>query len=173
MLEKRAQQTDEKFEDFYTDLLLIVKSVGFCEADKQKLVRNAIALHSADKEVRTKCLEKGSELTLQEAVDLGRRYDASKVAVRIQEAKTTDEDTSVHAMKASTNKPKWKEQPKYKPKRRCGRCGHSAKHRKTGGKCQALGIQCSKCSKPDHFAKMCQAAVSRQRSMEGRNILTK
>jgi hypothetical protein len=52
LLEKRVQQPNERFEDFYTDLLLLVKSCGFCENDSTKLVRNAIALRARDKEVR-------------------------------------------------------------------------------------------------------------------------
>ena len=80
LLEKRVQGSNELFEDFYTDLLLLVKSCGFCADDQDKLVRNAIALRAKDKEVRERGLDKGSQLTLDQACDIATRFKASRKA---------------------------------------------------------------------------------------------
>ena len=167
LLEKRVQLATESFDDFYNDLLLLSKSVGVCEADRLKLVRNAIALRSADKEVRSKCLEKGSALTLQEACDISRRCEASKVGLKMQE-----EDPTVNPMSKSRFKPKGKSaNPKWqklKPSKKpsstegsstCNRFGYSADHEK----CPAMGTICSKCKKRDHFASMCHTKSVKKR----------
>lgn len=60
--------------------------------------------------------------------------------------------------KPSQNKPPYRQQ-QIKPNNRvCRRCGDMTNHQKTN--CPAMGKTCTKCKKPNHFAKMCLSVVS-------------
>lgn len=53
---KRRQTATEKFDNFVTDLKMLVKDCGYKE--ENRMVRDAIVLRSFHKEVQEKCLEK-------------------------------------------------------------------------------------------------------------------
>ena len=79
LFDQRKQRSGETFNTFVTDLKLLVKGIDIeDQAVRDKLVRNAIACRSLDSRVRSACLERKGDLTLQEAVRIGLAKESSK-----------------------------------------------------------------------------------------------
>ena len=72
----KDQGQSESFEDFVTELILLVKDCGFDKPDE--MVRDRIVYGTNSKHVRQKLIIKGSELTLDIAVDIARTYEISQ-----------------------------------------------------------------------------------------------
>ena len=106
---RRKQDAGEKFDNFVTDLRILVKDCGYVE--ENRMLRDAIVLRSSHAAVREKYLEKGDDLTLDMAIGIGQNYETSKESMR---AIGIDEDPTVHAvntaksnaLRRSYNKPK-------------------------------------------------------------------
>jgi len=62
---RRKQDAGEKFDNFVTDLCILVKDFGYVE--ENRMLRDAIVLRSSRAAVREKCLEKGDDLSLNMA----------------------------------------------------------------------------------------------------------
>ena len=171
---KRRQTATEKFDNFVTDLKMLVKDCGYKEDDR--MVRDAIVLRSFHKEVQEKCLEKGNDLTLDAAISIGRNHEASQES--LSTINNYDEDTSVtHAVatrnrsygkdnyrgnRAASNSTRSGTRPKQKQKNdtsnSCNRCGY-ARHKKNDI-CPAINQHCGYCNKRNHFASVCRQKSS-------------
>ena len=87
---RRKQEAQEKFDNFVTDLKILVKDCGY--TDENRMVRDAIVLRSHNSKVQEKCLEKGDELTLDLAVHVGQSCEMSLESMRVI---ASDEDPKV------------------------------------------------------------------------------
>lgn len=168
----RRQSEKEKFDNFVTDLKLLVKDCGY--ADENRMVRDAIVLRSFHKEVQEKCLEKGDTLTLEMATEIGQNYETSQESLKAIKG----EDSKVHALSFKGKKPwnqnrkrtnsyKRKPQPHRKDEasknkdgtsKKCTKCGYD-KHQKFQ-KCPAKNERCSYCHRNNHFASVCRKKLS-------------
>ena len=156
---RRKQLEGEKFDNFVTDLKLLVKDCHYRE--EERMVRDAIVLRSSSQAVKEKCLEKGDELTLDMAISIGQNYESAQDSMQ---AINSEKDT-VHAIQTRMpprhknfyNRDKGNkdnQQTNSPPKgKRCARCGYT-KH--TSGQCPAIGQTCSYCKKPNHFLAVCR-----------------
>lgn len=154
---RRKQEANERFEDFVTALRLLVKDCGYDNEDR--MLRDAIVLHSQHTRVQEKCLEEGNGLTLARALEIGRNYELSLANMKT----INEEDSSVKFVKGR-KKPRCKayEKPQSKyPKKKssnnqseqCPRCGYDM-HPKSS--CPARNEKCAKCKKKGHFARVCR-----------------
>ena len=66
MFSRRKQAADERFDQFVTDLKILVKDCEFKEEDR--MVRDAIVLRSYYPQVQEKFLDEGDKLTLEKAI---------------------------------------------------------------------------------------------------------
>ena len=169
---KKQTQT-EKFDNFVTDLKLLVRDCAY--ADPDRMVRDAIVLRSHHDKVREYCLDKGDELTLDMAITIGRNHETSQESMRVI---NHGEDASVNAIsrgRRSAQRPSYRNRDnrpatsdrrsttsRRNPEarnpearnRKCNKCGYNT-HRKHES-CPAKGKQCDFCNKPNHFASMCR-----------------
>ena len=74
------QDPGEQFDNFVTDLRILVKDCGY--AGKDHMFRYAIVLRSSYAAVHDKCPEKGHELTLNMAISIGQNYETSQKRMR-------------------------------------------------------------------------------------------
>ena len=172
----RVQKDTDTFEEYLTDLKILVKVCGYATPDE--MVRDAIVFGTKDHTVREKCINEGSDLTLEKAVNFGRTLELSKAQLKSM----AGEDKSVNIVSKSKqgpsprfntgryhNKPEsktkspWQNQ-KGQPKKQCRNCGN--KHEPH--KCPAFGKQCSKCHKYNHYASVC---LSTQKTPKKLNVL--
>ena len=149
VFQTRSQKPDETFDQFCTELKLLVKD---CTYDKNdEMVRDRIVAGVSNAKLRDKLLNIGSDLTLEKAIETARTHEISK-----QQNKIMSGEKPVNLVKS---KQKIQYKPREEPRAHasrgemCQRCG------KVHGKndCKALGQICRKCNKANHFAAMCKS----------------
>ena len=125
------------------------------------MLRDAIVLRSSHAAVREKCLEKGDDLTLHMAIDIGQNYETSQGSMR---AIGIDKDPIVHAVNtAKSNTPRRSySRPKSRfkqhgfkkkaPDTKCVKCGYDHNH----AHCPAKESNCNYCCKKGYFTAMCR-----------------
>ena len=164
--DRRKQRPEETFDDFVTDLKLLARGLDLAETEK--LIRNAIACKSDNERVRQRCLEKGASLTLDQAITIGRLFEATKDGMKVIDG---NEDPTIckidksrysrgHHRSNKKSQPKSKQDKSEQSEENCRRCGYET--HKPQGKCPARQEKCSACGKKGHFAKVCFSKTKKQ-----------
>ena len=160
---RRKQDAGERFDNFVTDLRILVKDCSYVE--EKRMLRDAIVLRSSHAAVREKCLEKGDDLTLDVAIGIGQNYETLQESMR---AIGIDEDPTVHAVKtAKSNAPRHSyNRPQSRFKKhgfkkkasdtKCMKCGYD----RNRACCPTKDSNCNYCRKKGHFAAMFRRKVS-------------
>ena len=129
--------------------------------------------------VHERLLDKGQELTLNKAIDVGRRYELSQRRMKIMRGEeiltvkpkyqNSDKSGNTVQPKNIREKSHFVEKSKFAGKSNfadksslCGKCG--MKHE--FGKCPAKGTKCKYCKKPNHWLKVCRKRLSRVHSLQ-------
>ena len=117
-------------------------------------------------------------MTLEKAIEIGRNHEANLTSLK---KLAKDEDPSVNSIsqgkfrqqvprsrRFSGKRPKgYREREKpdenIESKDMCGRCGLDKSHQR----CPAIGQQCRKCLKMNHYAKVCRAKPVHKVQLEG------
>ena len=161
---ERRQGDNESFESFVTDLKILVKDCGY--KDEERMVRDAIVFSCKHTKVREKCIDLADRLTLEKAIEIGRSHEANLASLK---KLTKDENPSINAIEQVQYRQRDSRNRRYTNKRhtereipsgelssiskdRCARCGFDKNHQK----CPAMGQQCRRCQKMNHFAKVCE-----------------
>ena len=160
--QRRKQGTKEGFDEFVTDLRLLVKDCGY--TDEDRMLRDAIVMNAHSTIVQEKCLEKGDDLTLDMVIRIGQSHEMSQDSLKVISQKI-DEDVKVNAV----HKRRWNNQKHHRgataqtcsatsrPQKAdnqgtCGKCGNSRNH----ARCPAADSICSKCKMKGHWANTCR-----------------
>ena len=144
---RRKQQPGEKFDNFVTDLKVLIKPCNY-QPLEDRMLRDAIVLRSNEAAVQEKCLDKGEELTLKTAIEIGRNHETA------QESMQEISDASqrhVHAVSKTSHKKYNKRNPDQPYL--CKKCGRTHKARQ----CPAFGTKCEKCGRDNHWANCCNS----------------
>ena len=156
---KRIQQEKESFEQFLTDLRLLVKDCGYAAPDE--MVRDRVVIGCQSQKTREKLIQEGSDLTLEKAIDIARMQVMSTQQLQTM----AGEDPKVHHLKVKFHKKETHRKRESEPQPRkhavCTKCGleHDKNH------CPAQGKTCSKCNKPNHFARVCRSKATKPRKV--------
>ena len=178
---RRKQKEGERFHDFVTDLKLLVRDCGY--DDNDRMMRDAIVLNALSQDVRQKCLERGDELTLDMAINIGQTSETAQESIRAID----QEVDKVHALRASHKRGQTKPSHQGRPQKgkfkgqnpskgkhskpnddKCKRCGYHANH----PKCPAIGQLCAICKKPNHFAAVCRKGTHTHMVVENETAST-
>ena len=149
---QHVQQEGESFDQFVTELKLLVKDCGYTEPEE--MVRDRIVFGCQSKDLREKLIEKGSTLTLVSTLEITDAHLLSR-----EQMKSMSE-TDVHAIKRRIPQRQQKSPQISKSKqpngasRICQKCG---RNHKTTDQCPARGKECYKCKKKNHFSSMCRS----------------
>jgi hypothetical protein len=131
------------------------------------MVRDAIVFSCKHTKVREKFIDLADTLTLEKAIEIGRSHETNLASLK---KLTKDEDPSINAIKPVQYRQRDPRNRRYSnklhterenpsggldsmSKDRCGRCGFDKNHQK----CPAMGQQCRRCQKMNHYAKVCRA----------------
>ena len=144
------QDDGESVDSYLTRLKL---KVDYCEYDKMgwplavrnEMTRDKFVFSLIDDRLKERLLCE-TELTLERAVALAQRSEASKVQAKAM-------SSSSNVMLTCDDIQQKKDPPRVFP---CGQCGRRHKPKS----CPAYGQQCSACHKLHHFAKMCRNKTS-------------
>ena len=170
-------------EEFITNIRLTVQDCGYDAQIKDEMIRDALVFGMSNEKVRFKCMSRGNDLTLMDAIKIARTEENTSQQVKAM----SPESQSVHYVKSkskpayhvkstthkrSSEKPhneylsNGKGQGQYKPNtesqyrskaatsQTCPYCAQSWHHR---SKCPASNQKCNNCSKLGHFGKVCKA----------------
>ena len=94
---EKLQDASESFDQFVTELKLLVKDCGYTNADEMVQDRIVFGVHSP--KVREKLLSHGAELTLDKAIDIARSYELTLAQMKCMVASNSArEQQTVHAV---------------------------------------------------------------------------
>ncbi|XP_064629350.1 uncharacterized protein K02A2.6-like [Lineus longissimus] len=96
---RRTIQNDRPFEEFLTELRLLVADCGYTGDTKAEMLRDSIVFGVREEKVRSKCIEKGNTLTLNLAIEYARVAEATKL-----KSKEMDPTKEVHAFRKGGHK---------------------------------------------------------------------
>ena len=150
--QSRVQNQDETFEQFVTELQLLVKDCDYDKADE--MVRDRIVTGVKNSKIRAKLLNEGSKLTLTKTLEIARTHELSHSQCSAME----DKPVNAVKQKHKSNYSKYDKQKTVAKaeKQSCGKCGYE--HGKL--QCPAYGKRCSRCKRFNHFQKMCKTPLS-------------
>ena len=89
---QKVQEEGESFEQFLTDVKLLVKDCGYGDTDEMVRDRVVIGCHAT--KTREKLVQEGSELTLEKAIDIARTDEMSKTQLETM----ANEDASIDSL---------------------------------------------------------------------------
>ena len=171
-----TQAEGQTFEEFVTELKLLIKDCGYADDIQNEMIRDHIVFGVRSHKIREKLINEGSSLTLERCIDLSRTYELSQTQLMDINGQTQ----SVSAIKKSPGPKMQKQQPQQRSRyqhrestnhpghgrpsttqqrnfkgsaMKCNNCGSS--HSKYD-LCPAKGQQCLYCKKFNHFAKVCR-----------------
>ena len=144
------QNQNETFEQFVTELQLLVKDCGYDKNDE--MVRDRIVTAARNSKIREKLLNVGSDLKFAKTLDIARAYEVSHTHCSAVEDKTVN---SVKSKKTPSSRDSKKHEQRTGTEKQqisCGKCGYD--HGKQ--QCPAYGKRCNRCKRLNHFQKMCK-----------------
>ena len=100
---RRKRGPNEKFDNFVTDLKLLVKFCGY--ADGGRMVRDALILCSYHAAVQEKCLDEGNKLRLESVIKIGQSQETSQEGLKVVGGQI-DEDPKVNAVNKRPRRPR-------------------------------------------------------------------
>ena len=159
---------------FVTELRQKCKNCEF-GVGEEDMIRDKLVFSVPNARMKERLLRE-TGLTLDKAVDICRAAEAAKSQMRVMG--TTQTEASVQAlskMAVGSEKYKLSKKRKQRPPDRaqtfnanaCRKCGGTHKPRQ----CPAYGAVCHKCSKQNHFAKVCTSSQDRLDSVKRVNQL--
>lgn len=159
----------ESFDQFVTELKLLVRDCNYDKSDE--MVRDRIVFATNSGRVREKLLCYGPDLTLEKTIDIARSHELSQQQLKTMDSAAADgANQSVHAVSRRSFRPDRARYGRRNTNRsdvmpeECGACG---REHGRAEECPAKGRQCNNCNKFNHFARMCRAPTP-QRQMKPR-----
>lgn len=147
---------------FVTELRQRARNCEFKETE-DLMIRDKIVFSVTDSRLREKLLST-TDLDLTKAIDICRAKEITSAQAKVMSNGANT--TYIHAIEKSARKAKPSQparaQLNKQPSRshddqiNCGKCGKSHKPRS----CPAIGAECRKCGKRNHFAAVCKAGKS-------------
>ena len=177
VFKSRVQEAEEPFEQFVTDLKLLIRECDYDVGQQDNMIRDHIVFGIKSSKVREKLISEGDDLTLEKCMNIARTHELSQKQLK---SMNPGEDPNVYAVK-SKNHPRqrssWKQHygkgHSQKPKHdtnavKCMKCGYNHAEKP----CPAMGKKCRYCKKLNHFSKMCLARKQKHvRQRKGVNSL--
>ncbi len=167
---EKTQRDSESFDQFVTELRLLVKDCNYPNGDE--MVRDRIVFGISSPRVREKLLCYGPNLTLENAIDIARSHELSQQQLKTMVFPTANPaGQSVHAVNRWTNKTEHRRHGRKMASgadgdgtvrsKECGACGRGHNHTED---CPAKGRQCNKCKKFNHFARVCRTNTQQKQA---------
>ncbi len=149
-LQKFKQQPNESIDDFVSRIKLQAFRCSFSDAELSERVIEQIIAGTRHADLQKQLLAKDNTLTLAQAIDLARAFEASLEHMS-QLARVQNDPTrvDVHAFRATERN----------AIKQCSNCGN--RHRMPKSQfCPAFGVKCHGCGTKNHFKKVCRKSQS-------------
>ncbi|XP_056891952.1 uncharacterized protein K02A2.6-like isoform X1 [Takifugu flavidus] len=180
MFHQKVQGATEPFEQFVTELRLLVKDCSY--NNSEEMVRDRVLFGIYSPKVREKLLSVESDLTLDKAIDIARSHGMAQAQLRsfANSGSVSSHEQGVHMSRHTSKGAAWKTRADWTKRKQvqyprnpqegdrdhsklCGYCGNRAHREKDT--CPAKGKQCKICNKWNHFAKVCHSKTRKVHSV--------
>ena len=175
----RLEQGDLSLAEYIDKATILCGQCEYPPEACDRLLRDAIVIGLLSKEAYYKCIEKGSALTLEEAIEIAQNQDATAHQVGYMRPEFKGDPLQMEVHKLQGNRQlgtKWNrrqqpqipgsndqpyrigsnDQKQVKSKREsCFNCGAKPSHPKS--KCPVKKAKCFKCGKEGHYGSVCRS----------------
>lgn len=141
---------DMSAEETVQQYVIRLRNAGrYCEfTNLDEVIRDQLVQKCLHKSLVRKWIRKGSELTLEEAINMARIFELElnmeKDSVKKEKEIEKKEEETVGRIY------------RHKEEQKCYRCGYSGHHAKDVKKCPAYNQTCDRCNIKGHFKKQCK-----------------
>ena len=149
----RNQDAGETVESYITSLRKMVTTCKFGRLE-DRLLRDRVVMGILDENLRSKQPEV-RQLDLKQCIDCCQAFESSKLKTKAMNV-SQPAHYDIHWVKnrQPQDKPWNQRRPVDKKKKKCLFCGKM--HVLDKRQCPALGKECLKCHRPNHFAEVCK-----------------
>ena len=140
------QESDETIDRFVTRLRESAARCNFHDIDRE--IRDQIVMKGNSDRLRRRALREDS--TLENLLSAARAFELADMQA------TKMEGSKIQKVQEKKNSKKKDSQTKEQEGKNCFSCGGKWPHPKGKETCPAWGVECKKCSKKNHFAKLCK-----------------
>jgi len=141
------QKNEESIDDFVNRCRRLTQRCEMSEREQQQRIIELIAASTPMDDYQKELLKKDINLTLEEALEIGKMYEASNAHIKqiknIQGNNNEEDTTAIQAIGPSTQR----------RKATCLNCGRSHAYRREA--CPAYGATCNTCGRANHWASVC------------------
>ena len=149
-LQQFQQKADESIDDFLSRCRNQATKCKFRDTtESEERLIEQIIIGTKHKKIQERLLSKGDSLTLDEAIDVCRTYEATLVQLDQLHA---EKGKHIHAVRGNNINRGARGDNKSK---KCPNCG--GEHAKSRDQCPAHGSECKKCGKANHWARVCRS----------------
>jgi len=170
----KTQAENESFEQFTTELRILIKECSYPAAMQDELIRDHIIFGLKSNDIREKLIREGSDLSLEKCLDIARTHEISQeqsqqmdgACVQAIQRPGRPQNQMQHQRRQQNepqnqrrqqyqmqNQRRQQNQPQHQRRQQqCDYCGMSH----IQGECPAYGIECNYCAKLNHYEKMCR-----------------
>ena len=156
---QRKQMEGETFDNFVKDLRILLMDCDYDNSDD--ILIDLIINGVSHPKVQERMLDRGSDLTLAKALEIGQQFELSQKQLKLIRSEEVVNRIGTKPSKKPNKKPQQQAQFHQRSsssleskdvKSKCNNCG--TMH--TKGKCPARGTLCNYCKKPDHWLSVCR-----------------
>ena len=171
----RQKKENETVDQYITTLRRLAQTCNFCACLRDSLIRDRLVLGFNNNDIQKKLLQ-DRKLTLTKAIDICRSSEKTKQQVKNISADNATNEAEINAFVNNKTEAGSRERGRVGVDRRDGRpnqircryCGTT--HQRKKELCPAFGSRCNKCSRENHFAKVCMRKEKIQRKKSVRAV---
>ena len=159
---RRQQQSGESITQYVAALRGMAIHCDFSAEELDNRVRDQFVAWVASDEIRKRLFQEPATKSLTDVLNIATTMERS-----MSEAVRPGFNAHVGSVNRINERTKLTSRTKGK---QCGNCGLYGHQPKTA-ECPAMGKRCSKCAKPNHFAKCCHSSSNRSRYKPNTNLV--
>ena len=161
---RRIEQGNLTLGEYIDKATILCDQCNYPNEARDRLLRDAIVIGLRSRDAYFKCIEKGSALTLAQAVEIAENEEATSAQVSYMRpdfnSNATSEVHKLHgkgggAKPKQQSKPQGKQKPGQSKRKSCFSCGKEPPHPKS--ECPAREAECFKCRKKGHYGSVCRS----------------
>jgi hypothetical protein len=164
-------QGSKSFEKWSKEITNTAKLISYDNYDWKAAAVDAMLLQTSNHRLRERALQE--DMDFDKFLKLGiAKEQSTKGAAQLEVASgqsphTSNDTEEVRRLRRENKKLK-KQTESLKVTDRCDRCGYD--NCKRDQQCPAMGKTCSKCSKPNHFSKVCRSKVGAKSTSKKKSV---